>query len=613
VEFKRVEVTVSWVDGLGATQRVNVRDSVSSVPAGSSALATAPPVSGTRNPVVRIVNPDTIPGVIPIAIGDGTDTAATNPRPEVAGQGNSQAVVETRFEVLTYQGISGTNLAEVQARVETIVVGCTCAMGNSTAKGFRPTFWNGSRYTRPVANTTNAPAVHSPGGGNSPPQSQHCVACCRDHHDANSAGPKFSPRRTNHVHTGTYTEACRMIRVDGIVHTAADMSNDYFNLLATADDANSPVPSDAGQTNYENFVLRYLGDRMVSGTAYNTLPSAGVLAGYETQFNMNEPASLQMRAAGDRKWLHSRGLYIDYLEPDAITAINNAKALTGCQGTAAEGCVLRRVPFTSINLTELSNWTPRLGTQIVVTNSDFRDSIASATPVRGRVDSVSATVGTRPVATGSIMNSNAGVALILDPINDETVLTDGQEFQIVGAGSGGGGTAGTFRFSVTGYPWNQISGNAVPSILFTMPTGSGNVCNYGKQGNSHFYDCSTTDISGAISMSARNYNFAGTQSYTLNCTQSGTGTVTPLTCNFPVCRNFAVSSVTNGVVGAVTDDGKRAEATAMSFSSIAAAANLSLVFAEESATRATDSMCTYISGSNNNQRCNSSEVVDPCL
>lgn len=613
VEFKRLEVTVSWADAQGGNRSVRVTDSLSSVSPGSGLPATSVTRVGARSPRVLIANPESIPGVIPIAIGDGTDTAATNPRPEVAGQGNNQAVVETRFEVLTYQGIGNTDLAQVQARVETIVVGCTCAQSNGSGTAYRPTFWNGNRYVAPTPTGLAPPGVHSPGGGNSPPQSTHCVACCRDHHDTGFSGPKFSPRRPLHAHTivaGKYTEACRMIRVDGIVHTASDMSNDYFNLLATANDGDDPPPSDTASGNYESFVLRYLGDRMVTGTGYNTLPAVTTVQGYETQFNINEPATIQLEARNDLKWLHSRGLYIDYLEPDAVSAINYAKTLSTCQGADLQGCVLRRVPFTSINLTELARWTPNTGTQIVVTNNDFRLSTTSQDPVRGRVESVDATVGTRPNATSSILNSNAGVALLFGQINDEATLTDVQPFQIVGAGSGGPpGTSGVFAIQISGYP-AVISDNRIPTFGFN-PAATGNQCSPTTVGAAapNPYSCSTTQIGQNVSLLVNNYNFAATEQYSLTCTRSnGSGGVS---CNrqFPVCKNFRVDSVSGGTVGSVTNSGKGNEATALNLPSLAAAAVFNVVFSAEASIRATT--CTYNGNSAN--ACNSPSTPDPCL
>ena len=68
----------------------------------------------------------------------------------------------------------------------------------------------------------------------------------------------------------------------------------------------------------------------------------------------------------DYRYLHARGLYVDYLEKEATDAITAAKATTSCNTattspvrTAAESlslCVLKLLPFTSINLTEIADW-----------------------------------------------------------------------------------------------------------------------------------------------------------------------------------------------------------------------------------------------------------------
>ena len=151
-EFKRIQVTVTWDDASGTEQAVTLESAISALsPQDSAKVAKVSSTGGARGPEVIIVDPSTEEGVIPIAVGDGSDTAATNPKPEVAGKSNSQRVIETRFDVLTYAALSGGN-ALAQSRVETVVAGCTCDYGNApsdTARGKRPTYWNGLRYVVP--------------------------------------------------------------------------------------------------------------------------------------------------------------------------------------------------------------------------------------------------------------------------------------------------------------------------------------------------------------------------------------------------------------------------------------------------------------------------------
>ena len=183
--------------------------------------------------------------MIPIAIGNGSDTAATNPRPIIVSQGQNSTTVETRFDVYTYAALTQTS-AIAQSRVETAVVGCTWTFGTGTQSAARPTYWNGYQYTIPTT-SANVPASTA----KNVTQSDQCTTCCRDHHDPSVVtGEKFDPRRTLHQHylntdlstavtSGDYNEACRLIRVDGVFHVAAEPYNYHYGLLATPSIANS--------------------------------------------------------------------------------------------------------------------------------------------------------------------------------------------------------------------------------------------------------------------------------------------------------------------------------------------------------------------------------------
>lgn len=620
-EFKQVVVDVTWKDAQSdVDRRVQVSDFVSASSPQEAAQVLRPRSVGNVRPRVLITNPALEEGVIPVAIGNNTDTAATNPRPEVAGRNSDLRVIETRFDVLTYRAGSNTSNAEVQARVETVIVGCTCAASPSSAIGFRPSYWDGTRYTRPVSTGAAATAQHASLSNSDPPESPLCTECCRDHHDSGFTGPKFSPRRSSHTHSivgGEYLEACRMIRVDGIFHTAADMYNDYFNLLETANTSADPVPATTAADNYEGLVLDYLGGRMVTGSAYNTLPAASVVTGLETVHDINAPAEIQIDRAGSIKWLHGRGLYVDYLEDSAVTRLNDAKTDCDTGTSTLAACVLRHVPFTSINLTELANWLPNSGTEIVVTNNDFASSITANDPVRGRVESVNATPGTNQTASGAIWNSNAGLALIIPQINDESEMSDSQVFKVVGSNPPpGGGTTGTFSITISGYPLGA-SANKIPGFSFVPPE-TGNICNHATSGTTapNPYTCSSTRLDGGLSMAVGNYNYQFNDTYaSVTCTKSnGSSPVSCPNVTGPKCRNWTVDSAmvgsTPGVVGTVSNEGKGTESTALQFANVSPGNALTVAFSEGTPSLAT---CTYTG--NSSQACNASKQSwsDPCL
>lgn len=618
-EYKRVAVSVTWTDANGTNQSIGIEDAIGAVSPGDGAKVVLNNTASSepRYPRVLINDPSLTEGVIPIAVGNGTETAATNPKPEIAGNKNNQHVVETRFDVLTYAGLND-NTATVQSRVETVVVGCTCNAGNavSTDTSYRPTYWNGFRYAAPTAATYTPKSGAATIANNAPPQSQYCNTCCRDHHDPSGVtGPKFDPRRSTHTHykfvsgalvaagaNDDYIEACRLIRVDGIFRVAADMNNDYFNLLATRNDGTTGAfaPTTAATTNYQNIVLDYLGSRIVnqgSTASYNVPLTTSAVEALEATRSINDPASISIQRTNDFKWLHSRGLFIDYLEPEAIDKITNAKSACNTSVTTLQSCVLKYVPFTSINLSELTNWSPTSGTQLVVTNADFADSETQTDPVRGKVvPGSNPTNNSNQSAYASIFSSNSGVALLSYTIDtDETTLTDSQVFAIGGGSSTGSG--GTYQVNVTNYTFGSAA-STYPSFTASPSV----VCNYSTGGNP--YNCTTSTL-GATTLNITSYNYEGPKvAYSLSnvtCTKSnGTSAVTVASLSGSssssnakrVCKNFAVSTASVGTIGAVTNPGKGSESTAISLTT-ADAAIINLGMTAESDTVSTLVSCTY--------------------
>ena len=407
---------------------------------------------------------------------------------------------------------------------------------------------------------------------------------------------------------GRYTEACRLISVGGVFRVAADLYSDHFSLLATSSDFSESSPSDSAAESYEGFVLDYLGSRAVTGSSYNSLPSQGQVDNWEATNGLNDPETVQIRAAGDTKWLHARGLYVDYLEPSAVTAINNAKTQCNTELTSIQACVLQHLPFTSINLTELSTWEPASGTTIVVTNNDFRESLTSEQPVRGRVSSISASPGSTLEATGGIANSNGGVALLYDPVNGETTLEDAQGFQVIGAGGGGtdpggGNQTGVFTAQINSYPFSNAA-NKTPTLSMS-PAGE---CNPASKGNSkpNPYSCSSSNLGGAVNLTVGNYNYQTSRSASAagasctNASDSADVRSLPSTQTYTanVCVNYEIQSATVGAVAGqvgtpVPSDGVMAETTTIQFGMVAPNDALTLTFGLQGETVMGIASCTF--------------------
>jgi prepilin-type N-terminal cleavage/methylation domain-containing protein len=456
-EFKRVAVTVSWIDATGTTRSLVAEDAIAAFNPGDAAAVSKTTKGSTPRPAKSVItNPASVAGVIPIAIGSGTDTAATNPRPVIVSQGQNSTVVETRFDVYTYAAINGTS-AEAQSRVETSVVGCRCTKTAATQVATRPTYWDGFKYTTPTTASGIPVSVQASGQT----QSDYCTECCRDHHDPGAVtGAKFDPRRSTHSHflntdlanavtgAGTYDEACRLIRVDGIFRVAADSYNDDFILLPTSGLTSlTPTTTVAGavpasgtgsvSSQYQAYVVNYLDTRFSSTNknVYNTAVDPTARTNYSA---LQSPSVVGITSSNAPKYLHARGLYIDYLETEVRDIVKDA--FDNCPtGTPKTDCILKYLPFTSINISELATWTSSTGfdTKLEMSNNGFPLTIDDPLPVRGKATlKNAAAVGDSGSGVAAMQRSSAGLALanpvfpVADIADANVPTTDSQAFLV---------------------------------------------------------------------------------------------------------------------------------------------------------------------------------------
>jgi prepilin-type N-terminal cleavage/methylation domain-containing protein len=630
-EFKRIAVSVVWNEPSGRTESVTINDAIAALaPRDSALIAEGGSAVIPRSLEVMISDPAFTDGVrngvIPLALSsdpniDGGSTAATNPQPLLLGA--DQRVAETRFNVLTY-GAVVDGVAPAQARIETVVVGCTCnaAFADASVPGYRPSYWNSYRYSVPQRAQYPQPAGWTAAAN----ESEHCTACCRDHHDEVGGvsvvpenGPRFDPRRAHHVHyahddagtlvpaTGAsdYEEACRLVRVDGVFRVTSDAFTDHLAMLETRNDGSTTpfVPTDQAIENYQDFALAYLDARVVDNGApasFNQAVAPAALAALEDpqppstpSRSLNVPAVLPINS-GDQKWLHLRGLYIDHLEPSVVNVILAAKSNcamdTGAGGCASsparkESAILRLLPFTSINLTEIGDWTPAKpadpgGQDVLVYNNLLKCAVPAADggpatgcqaivngatvtidpsrPVRGLVQKIaaSATAGNRPVVTAWAYASNSRLAAMSRPIDPDEgePLRDTQVVEIAGA-SGGGTSAASYRVAIEGYP---LSTGAQP-VIDTSPAAGYVYASSPVPGYTLPNPVTVTPnpvVFGVpVTLLLRNYNY-GLSTYTAapsaTCTgPSGEKTLAPTSTNTNyllyaqrTCKNYSVSGVT---------------------------------------------------------------------
>lgn len=685
-DFKRITVVVGWANSAGVSSSISLEDIIDSLDPTDIAAITKKTTSGVgpRKVQVKITDPALDNMVIPIALGSGVNSAATNPKPNVVKGVNT---VETQFDVLTYSGLNN-GTATVQARVETLIVGCTCDKSEkpaTTVRGKRPTYWDGSRYTVPLDVASYSPPAAADTQSASV-QSDKCIICCRDHHDpATTTGATFSPLgvvktngvvTTEHSHhvdkvttteaATTYREACRVIRSDGIWSVAADLRNDYFGLLATGNgttadtavpDSTSTVGSVTGGAvaRYQNFVLDYMKARYVVPTptnsaaqaTYNTVGNpASMAAG--SPYSLDLPASISVNLkypntlAGDAatagKWLHSRGLYTDYLEQEATDAITRAKADTVCNTatttptvqTAAEvlrQCILRLLPFTSINLTEIAEWGPQT-VPFNVTNNDYSESRTANDPVRGKVTTAAASASTTQAITQSRRSNSGLLDLSFDAISptDAGTTSDPQSFAVGGGTPPASTGNGTFYVNLS-MPAGFVVG---PPLATSYITGAQPSVACGSVLNN---TCTVQNgtvaaglgIAGTMSIVIGGYNKqsdAGTSTTALTgCTGTGNaaGFVSPNNIknsttevhNRRVCLNYGVTtaSITNGSGASIqnppSNSTMQTESTTIGFPLINATPTdtVAVAFSLQSSNELTPTSCTFTCDAVQNGNC----------
>lgn len=663
--YKTIRMEAQWTDAGGQARSLSMDTALSPTALDASPTLLDKDLSGdsAKQPIVRTTNPAT-PGMIPIAVSATDSTAATNPRPELLTQGNNSSVIGTRFDVLTYTNESGGN-AQIQRRVETMVVGCTCqygAGGSNLPVIYQqpqwPAVWTGERYDiyKPDSTTLKPPgdAVKS-GPASGVEQSPLCTECCRDHHDTDRTGvAKFDPERVLtqgeavHSHyardqngglvladasnSGTYEESCRMIRVDGLWRTAADMYSRYTGLIATGvasgktAPATTGVPDTTAADNYggnqakgvTGFVKDYLAELM--GTTTGPVGAAKLYDNY----GLNNPAELTIQRpenkVTDERYLHLRGLYVDHLEEVAKARIDKALLPANCSNSNKTECILPYVPFTTVNLTELAYWKSQvLKSGVFVDDvSILKVETASALtysptqPYRGRTNALSNAVNTDVAfAVASISRSNSGVAVLqqgVDPDDDvlSSEVPDRQQFRVSASGSG----TGTDKFSARVVALPQTSDKVTtndPSIDWTVGTAVGS-CGGTLSGKNdsdpNDYSCLNIPALGvAGSVTFSNYYIVGEETVTESASCSyvdKNGNVSTVsvsgTASRPYYRDFKLDSATmNGVPAtniAPSNDGKLTESTTVDFASIASGSLVIANFSEGTKIPATVAACT---------------------
>jgi len=585
-EYKKIVLKADWTDATGATRSLSLDNIASALGLSSSnTLLNMPLTSTTLTAKVHQPNPSLTDGVIPIAVGNNTDAASTNPKPTLA-----QTLPSTSFNTLTYsQGALDSSITStIQKRVETVVAECACQLSTTNplsedvflgAATFRPTFWNGTKYVAPEdAKVTPYSAQHPNAVGT---QDDRCTLVCRDHHDASGDTVKYDSvtgdlnryqvtvnktkvqgksvvtvdlvrnadgdpiPATTATNVNSYIDAARLIRVNGLWRVATDIHSEQLGLLATTPEgeATSPTPANGSEAAYEDFVIDYLGQKLSEVLDGNSAPIADDVF---DSHGLNTPDTLTaLTTSGSYKYLHARGLYLDYLEQDALDKLVNINS--SC--TDFPDCLLPYLPFNTVNVTQLAKWAPLSNSKttngkIGVTNTTTSNSATEcdgSDQIRACVSGISASTGTTGLdeAVATMGKSNSAVASSqeispyeLDPANN---LTDSQPFEVSGSETSselfteltGASTTLSPSSTVLSFWTDDLSTNNEPTAKWSIGTAFG-YC-FGNLSrtdtNPNPYDCITTlplTTSPAMTVTLGNYNQVVPQTVDNPCT-GGTG------------------------------------------------------------------------------------------
>lgn len=634
-EFKRITLTATWTDATGVGRRLSTTSDVSTLSIGSDSFRTEPsPGTGGGTPIVRQDSPET-DGVIPIALGDGNSTAASNPKPELKGSKNNEIITGTTFNVLTY--VPGGSSAVIQKRFENEIIKCSCQYG-AAGSGFAnlgeiyrkaewPAVWTGSRYDVYESATAAPGTTYTSGQASGVTQSDLCTECCRDHHDTAASGvAKFDPERiaasggvskydtslaeVTNTSSGTYVNSCRVIRVDGFWRVAADTYSRQMGLLETETvsgaKAKTGLPVSTAKTAYETYVKDYL-DGYTGSTG--AAPSGAQAMFDESARGLNSPNQVVISSPSntDYRYLHSRGLYVDYLEADARTAV--ADAITRCAtGTPLADCILPKLPFTTINLTELAKWTAS-DTSIITVNSG---SLLTNNPTQPSGGRTIGKVNGSSDNTAEVRVSNSGLAVNtsfafggVDPSDNTTLQTDAQNFNV----------GGTVSPNPTGESFTvaQTGGGLDPSAFFTIGTDVNVECLGSKAGKVCDPNAGASPWDGSIKVSnywsvtyaTGTYAVTGTKNNyyigTVKCTaENKDGAAGNYQVSYPVFNNYQVSSatVTTGS-GSITTampapslsgENTMAEATSIAYTGLATGSTITVGYSLQGSSGSADAV-----------------------
>ena len=413
---KDVIIVVTWTNYEGSNNQLQLASSISAQLSTGNNSGDSLGASDDKPQITY--NPGAAPDVVAVTIKAGTKEETSKPLPTVYQSGDN-TVVQT--ETITYDLESGRKIQEDQ-----VTLSCNCSLQSGNASKKLPAYplldslgqyWElGQSVSKSYgANTSNQNA-----------QSPLCNICCENHFDGPSGTfnqyynillqqkpHKHYNSSLTEVASGSYLDACRLLRVDGFYEPMPDWNLAVINVMSS-DFLSDP----SNQENYEKYVQTMVRAHFAwqkagrSGTftpttLNNWLSSSGnVTNGGAT----NTDLTLQ---AGSTAQLIARGVYVDLLNDET------GQYLSQLDNSDAE--LLAKIPFSELNLTLLANWSLTTVNQsyATVTNEAVKTIVDASqnyygTYSRGRLSALQATPASgnnvQPIPViANIRTSNSGI------------------------------------------------------------------------------------------------------------------------------------------------------------------------------------------------------------
>ena len=364
-DFKRVSVTVNWVDVGNTNQNITLDTIIASYPpvlTAQSANISAGPRQGPKG----LYTPLQAPDVVPVRItGDGVLKETSKPRPDVTKQDYATVV---DFETVTYIPIENGKFQALR-RENFSTVACSC----STNRGVSPDVKHIYGYTTwdPTAEQYVDSTVEVENGNNDQEDYAgsddivECALCCKDGQYTDNPlsetdGQVFGFNRVDQTPVGTIDKVCRLKTIDGIRRVIKPWKLIGFNVIpATYFDDGFSSNAISNISSYSNYVTSLVRSTLGAVSDDSSLSTVSIDTGFKTysgsgiainSFYDSDYDHTVINISSTRT-IQARAIYMDY-PPEGV--FNNP---TTTNYTAAN-VPLDRVPFFEINMTGLVGWAP---------------------------------------------------------------------------------------------------------------------------------------------------------------------------------------------------------------------------------------------------------------